>query len=81
MTGVQTCALPISLILIGTKIREKAEILDIPLHKLGGPELPYHVVAIKRGSETLIPRGDDTIKLHDIVYLSLIHILPHDSHK
>ena len=59
-----------ALILIGTKIREKAEILDIPLHQLGGPELPYHVVAIKRGSETLIPRGDDTIKLHDIVYFT-----------
>ena len=41
-----------------------------PLHQLGGPELPYHVVAIKRGSETLIPRGDDTIKLHDIVYFT-----------
>ena len=59
-----------ALILIGTKMREKAEILDIPLHQLGGPELPYHVVAIKRGSETLIPRGDDTIKLHDIVYFT-----------
>ena len=52
------------------KYAKKAEILDIPLHKLGGPELPYHVVAIKRGSETLIPRGDDTIKLHDIVYFT-----------
>ena len=57
-----------ALILIGTKMREKAEILNI--HELGGPELPYHVVAIKRGSETLIPRGDDTIKLHDIVYFT-----------
>ena len=28
------------------------------------------MVAIKRGSETLIPRGDDTIKLHDIVYFT-----------
>ncbi len=59
-----------ALILIGTKMREKAEILDIPLYRLGGPELPYHVVAIKRGSETLIPRGDDCIKLHDIVYFT-----------
>ena len=52
------------------KMREKAEILNIPLHQLGGPELPYHVVAIKRGNETLIPRGDDVIKLHDIVYFT-----------
>ncbi len=59
-----------SLILIGTKMREKAEILNIPLHELGGPEMPYHIVAIKRGSETKIPRGDDTIRLHDIVYFT-----------
>ena len=56
-----------SLVLIGTKMREKAEILNIPLHQLGGPNIPYHVVAIKRGTETIIPRGDDVIKLHDIV--------------
>ena len=59
-----------SLILIGTKMREKAEILDIPLHQLAGTDKPYHVVAIKRGNETLIPRGDDVIKLHDIVYFT-----------
>ena len=59
-----------ALILIGAKMREKAEILNVPLHQLGGPDLPYHIVAIKRGNETLIPRGDDTIKLHDIVYFT-----------
>ncbi|MBR6433078.1 MAG: Trk system potassium transporter TrkA [Bacteroides sp.] len=59
-----------ALILIGAKMREKAEILDIPLHELGGAELPYHIVAIKRGGETLIPRGNDTIKLYDIVYFT-----------
>ena len=51
-------------------MREKAEILNIPLHQLGGPNIPYHVVAIKRGTETIIPRGDDVIKLHDIVYFT-----------
>ena len=59
-----------ALILIGAKMRQEAEILDIPLYKLGGPELPYHVVAIKRGNETLIPRGDDSIQLNDIVYFT-----------
>lgn len=59
-----------ALILIGTKMREKAEILDVPLYKLGGPNLPYHIVAIKRGNETLIPRGDDSIHLNDIVYFT-----------
>ncbi|MEG1563166.1 MAG: Trk system potassium transporter TrkA [Bacteroides sp.] len=59
-----------ALILIGTKMREKAEILDVTLAELGAPDIPYHVVAIKRGTETIIPRGDDTIKLHDIVYFT-----------
>ena len=59
-----------ALILIGAKTREKAEILDTPLHQLGNPNIPYHVVAIKRGTDTIIPRGDDTIKLNDIVYFT-----------
>ena len=59
-----------ALILIGAKMREKAEILNIPLHQLGGPTIPYHVVAIKRGTDTSIPRGDDVIKLNDIVYFT-----------
>lgn len=59
-----------ALILIGTKMREKAEILNVTLAELGMPDIPYHVVAIKRGAETIIPRGDDTIKLHDIVYFT-----------
>ena len=50
-----------ALILIGAKMREKAEILDIPLHQLGSPNIPYHVVAIKRGTDTIIPRGDDIV--------------------
>ena len=51
-------------------MREKAEILNVTLAELGAPDIPYHVVAIKRGTETIIPRGDDTIKLHDIVYFT-----------
>ncbi len=59
-----------ALILVGVKMREKAEILNVSLSQLGNSELPYHVVAIKRNNETIIPRGDDTIKLHDIVYFT-----------
>ncbi len=59
-----------ALILIGTKMRQSAEILDVPLSKLGGPNTPFHVVAIKRGNETIIPRGDDVIKMYDIVYFT-----------
>ena len=59
-----------ALILLGTKMREKAEILDTPLSDLKGTNTPYHVVAIKRDTQTIIPRGDDTIKLNDIVYFT-----------
>lgn len=59
-----------ALVLIGTKMRETAEILNVPLHELGGRNIPFHIVAIKRGNETIIPRGDDAIKLHDIVYFT-----------
>ncbi|NDV59514.1 Trk system potassium transporter TrkA [Bacteroides sp. 519] len=59
-----------ALILIGVKMRSNAEILNIPLHKLGGANTPYHVVTIKRGNNTIIPRGDDTLKENDIVYFT-----------
>ena len=59
-----------SLVLIGTKMRESAEILNVPLYELGGQGIPFHLVAIKRGSDTIIPRGDDSIHLNDIVYFT-----------
>lgn len=59
-----------ALVLLGTKMKETAEILNVPLHELGGRNIPFHIVAIKRGSETIIPRGDNTIILNDIVYFT-----------
>lgn len=59
-----------ALILVGAKMRQKAEILNIPLKDLGSSDLPYHIVAIKRGNETIIPGGNDVIKLYDIVYFT-----------
>ena len=59
-----------SLVLIGTKMRETAEVLNVPLYELGGQGVPFHIVAIKRGTETIIPRGDDSIHLNDVVYFT-----------
>ena len=59
-----------ALVLLGTKMKETAEILNVPLHELVGRNIPFHIVAINRGSETIIPRGDDTIILNDIVYFT-----------
>ncbi len=59
-----------ALVLLGVKMRESAQILNIPLYELGSRDIPYHVVAIKRGTETIIPRGEDSIQLNDIVYFT-----------
>ncbi len=57
-----------ALLLIGVKIRAEVDILNIPLRELGKTGIPYHVVTIKRGNKTIIPRGDEQILLNDIVY-------------
>jgi trk system potassium uptake protein TrkA len=57
-----------ALVMLGIKLREGCEILNNPLKELCKPESPYHIVAIKRVNETIIPRGDDVLMLHDIAY-------------
>jgi trk system potassium uptake protein TrkA len=57
-----------ALVMLGIKLRENCEILNIPLKKLCGPDDPYHIVAIKRGDETIIPSGLDELKLYDLAY-------------
>ena len=57
-----------ALVLLGIKLRETAEILNVPLRELCGPDDPYHVVAIKRGDDTIIPSGLDVLMLHDLAY-------------
>lgn len=57
-----------ALVMLGIKLRETCEILNEPLKDLCKPESPYHVVAVKRGGETIIPRGDDELKIYDMAY-------------
>ncbi len=57
-----------ALVMLGIKLRETCEILNQPLRSLCGPDDPYHVVAIKRGDETLIPGGNDELHVGDIAY-------------
>ncbi len=54
-----------ALVMLGIKLREGCEILD--------PDDPYHVVAIKREDETIIPGGNDVLKLHDLAYFMTTH--------
>lgn len=57
-----------ALVMLGIKLRETCEILNQPLKDLCGPEDPYHIVAIKRGGETLIPGGNDMLHVNDLAY-------------
>ena len=57
-----------ALILLGIKLRETAEILNRPLRELCGPDDPYHIVAIKRDDDTIIPGGMDELRTNDLVY-------------
>ena len=55
-------------VMLGIKLRQGCEILDKPLRELCGPDDPYHVVAIKRDNETIIPGGNDSLQLYDLAY-------------
>ena len=50
------------------KLREECEILNEPLKNICGPNDPFHIVAIKRQGETIIPGGNDELKLFDMAY-------------
>ena len=56
------------LIMLGIKLREGARITGTPLRELCNSETPYHIVAIKRGEDTIIPNGNDELRMGDIAY-------------
>ena len=57
-----------ALVMLGIKLHETCEILNRPLKDVCTPEEPYHIVAIKRKDETIIPGGNDELKQLDLVY-------------
>lgn len=61
-----------ALVMLGVKIRNNATILNIPLKELSR-DIPYHIVAIQRGDETIIPRGNDVIQVDDLVCFMTTH--------
>lgn len=56
-----------ALVMLGVKVRSNALILNTPISQLR-KEQPYHIVAIKRMGETIIPGGTDELRADDIVY-------------
>lgn len=57
-----------ALVMLGVKVRTGASLLDKPMRQLCGSDSPYHVVAIKRGGDTIIPHGEDSIVAGDVAY-------------
>ena len=58
------------LVIVGVKIRDNARIVGMQLKQFAMVEHNFHVAAIRRKNETLIPRGDDHILSGDILYFS-----------
>lgn len=58
------------LILVGVRVGESAQLVGKQLRELTYSQHNYHVSAIKRRHETIIPRGDDYIKVGDIIYFT-----------
>ncbi len=54
------------LVMIGVKVRDNASIINIPFKELSR-DIPYHIVALQRDNETIIPRGNDVIYPNDLV--------------
>jgi len=70
-----------ALTLLGIKVRKGCEILNRPFKEIFKPDSPYHVVAIKRDTTTIIPSGDDTLEDGDYVYFmttrEFVHSMQH----
>lgn len=68
------------MVIAGVKVRNNAPIAGKYLHELGKEHKKFHVVAIKRGSYTIIPNGGTQILSDDLVFFSVtknyIHEIP-----
>jgi trk system potassium uptake protein TrkA len=70
-----------ALVLLGVKLRDTCLILDQPLKDLCGPDDPYHIVALKRGGETIIPGGMDVLQNGDLAYfMTTPEFIPYIKH-
>lgn len=59
-----------SLILAGVKLRQGAKLAGMKLRDFAFTNRHFHVAAIKRNHETIIPRGDNSMELGDILYIT-----------
>lgn len=57
-----------ALILIGVKLSNSCAIIDTKIKDLPVSAHNFHIAAIKRNNETIIPNGNDEIRHNDILY-------------
>lgn len=58
------------IILVGVRLREGAPLVGMQLKDFAFTNRHFHVSAIKRDHETIIPRGDDKMEADDILYFT-----------
>lgn len=59
------------IILLGVKLTDKAALVGMKLKEFGPLGQKFHVSAIRRKHDTIIPSGDDMILAGDIVYFTV----------
>ncbi|MEN9918792.1 MAG: Trk system potassium transporter TrkA [Bacteroidota bacterium] len=59
-----------AIILVGVKIRSNSDLVDKYLHEMPSDAKKFHIVAIKRNSITIIPKGGDRIIAGDILFFT-----------
>lgn len=58
------------ILLVGIKVRDGASLVNKYLYELGDDAKKFHIVAIKRKYETIIPKGSEQIVSGDIVFFT-----------
>lgn len=61
-----------TVILAAAKIRDNAPIANMHLNQLTQESKKFHIVAIKRNTQTIIPKGSDIILPNDILYFTTL---------
>lgn len=57
------------LVVLGVKLRKGCAILDRPISEICAHDAPLHITAIKRAGETLIPHGNDVLRVNDLAFI------------
>ncbi len=61
------------IIVVGVKLTQRSPIAGQKIRDFASANRNFHVSAIKRAHETIIPRGDDTLEAGDIAYITSTH--------